>query len=208
VLISEMRTRLSKLIKDPSNTVVSSADLDLAINDSLDYWKQKRFWFNEEEDAAVTLVVGTGAVSDMPTNILYTIKNGGFVLDYQDRRYEVRKIAPARYDAMNNETSGRPRYYTYRNDAYEVYPYPDLAYTGIVRYIKDYDDLSDSNTSNDFSNNAPLLLLYDAASRLTAERNQDEKMETYFTARMREEEKKLISRTNRNNSTGTIAVYG
>jgi len=203
-----MRTRLAKLIKDPNNTVVSSADLDLAINDSLDYWKHKRFWFNEEEDAAVTFVSGTAAVADMPTDILYTLKKGGFVIDYQDSRYELTRVTSSQYDAMNNETQALPKYYTYRNGGYEVYPYPDQAYTGVVRYIKDYSDLSDSNTSNDFSNNAPMLLLYDAASRLQAERQQDEKMEAYFTARMREEEKNLLSRTNRNNATGTIAVYG
>lgn len=209
--LSDMRTKLSKLIKDPSYTAISSDLIDGAINQALRYYKQKRFWFNESEDTAVTISAwssGKATISDMPTDILYPLERGGIVLDYSDQRYEVCRIRPEDYDAMNNETTDRPRYYTFRANAYEVYPYPDQAYTAIVRYIKDYSALSDSNTTNDFVTYAEDLLVYDAASRLVAEYSEDTKMETYFTARAKEEYRILLSRTNKNISTGSIAVYG
>ena len=203
-----MKTKVSKLIHDPSYTAISEEDVGAAINDALRYWKNKRFWFNEAVDTSVTFTASTAAIGDMPSDILYPLERGGIVLDYQNMRYELQKIRPEEYDAMNNETEGRPLYYTYRTAAYEVYPYPDQAYTGVVRYIQDYSDLSAASDTNDFTTNAEALLVYDAASRLQAERNQDEKMEAYFTARAKNEYNILLSRTNKQNSTGSIAVYG
>ena len=202
-----MQTQVKNLIDDTNGTAVSSSDVIAALNAALDFWKNKRFWFNETVDTAVTFTVDTAAIGDMPTDLLYPLQRGGIVLNYQSRRYELTKVSAEIYDMMNAEVSARPMYYTYRSGAYEVYPYPDQAYTGVVRYIKDYTALADDTDTNDFTDNAPWLLIYDASSRIAGDRLQDLDMSAKHSMSADKEYKALMGRTNRLNSTGSHAVY-
>ena len=57
-------------------------------------------------------------------------------------RYELESISSAQFDAIANDISnGLPKYYTYRNGAFEITPLPDDAYTVNLYYYKSYADL-------------------------------------------------------------------
>ena len=203
----DMKTRVAKLIQDPSNTAVSAADVGSAINEAISYWKHKRFWFNEAEDATVSITAADPVIGDMPSDLLIPLAVGGIVIDYNDLRYPLQKISTLEYDDMNTEATGVPCYYTIRAGSYEVYPYPDIAYTAVVRYLQDYTDLSGSSDTNDFTNNADRLIMYEAAGRLSGDFRQDAEMAARFYNMVSLEERRLMTRTHATNSTGRIVVY-
>ena len=66
------------------------------------------------------------------------------------------------YRTANNNVSGQPIYYAVMDDALELAPTPDAAYTLQLTYYEKITALSDSNTSNFISNNHPDVYLYGA----------------------------------------------
>lgn len=203
----DMKTRVAKLIQDPSNTAVSAADVGIAINEAISHWKTTRFWFNEAEDAAVSITAANPVIGDMPSGLLFPLAVGGIVIDYNNLRYPLTKISSSEYDDMNTEATGIPHSYTMRAGAYEVYPYPDQAYTAVVRYLKEYTDLSASTDTNSFTDSASRLIMYEAAGRLSGEFRQDAEMSAYFLGTAEREMRSLMMRTAKVNSTGRLVVY-
>lgn len=57
---------------------------------------------------------------------------------------------------------GKPKYFSREGSSFIFGPYPDSAYTMKGVYYKSLDGLSDSNTTNWFTTNAPDLLLFAA----------------------------------------------
>lgn len=201
-----MRSKVSVRLKDPQNTAVSASDVDTVINDAIKEYKKKRFWFNEfKED--VILNVNDPILPPLPsgTPILDVFKKGGISINYSQTRWAVTKISSAEYDAGNTQGQGIPYVYTYRNNQYELYWYPDAAYTAVVRGLKDYVVLT-ANDTNDWLTYAEDLIMYESLSRLFGEFRQDDKMEGYYSARAKDQYNRLIAETNKRNKTGRIAV--
>ena len=59
-----------------------------------------------------------------------------------------------------SSTSGQPHTYTILGDNFRFAPTPDASYTGVLNYYKEFDALSDSNTSNYILTNHPAIYLY------------------------------------------------
>jgi hypothetical protein len=56
--------------------------------------------------------------------------------------------------------SGQPGTYTILGDNFRFAPAPASSYTGVINYYKEFDPLSDSNTSNYILANHPAIYLY------------------------------------------------
>jgi hypothetical protein len=56
--------------------------------------------------------------------------------------------------------SGQPSTYTILGDNFRFAPTPASSYTGTINYYKEFDPLSDSNTTNYILTNHPAIYLY------------------------------------------------
>ena len=203
----EIQTRVSTRLKDPNNVDISASDVAAIVNDAIEYWSEEHFWFNEFEET-VTLVQDDPNLPALTVTPIRIFKEDGIVINYASTRWPVSKVSSQEYDDMNVQGRGIPFAFTYRDGGYELYWYPDAAYSAVVRGIKAYTALSDSTDTNDFTDNAAVLIMYEALSRAYAEFRQDEKMETYYSARAENEAKKLKRRTRKNIASGRVAVEG
>jgi len=76
-------------------------------------------------------------------------------------KYALRYITPAQMDQIKgSSTTGLPVTFTILGDNFRFAPSPDSSYTGVVNYYKEFDPLSDSNTSNYILSNHPAIYLY------------------------------------------------
>lgn len=207
----DLQTKASARLKDADNTAVSAPIVASVVNDAIEYWAKKRFWFNEFQET-IALVQNDPKLPALSTPNLYLLKNDGIVIDYANTRWPVRQISPAEYDSVNVQGRGIPYAFCQRNNGYELYWYPDADYSAIVRGVKDYarfaEDGSANTQTNDFTDEAADLILYETLSRLFGEFRQDPKMETYYTNRAKNEYWNLQRQTQRMKSTGRIQVRG
>lgn len=205
----ELITNVSKRIIDPNNTAVSQEDVASALNNAIKYWKKKRFWFNEAT-ATVTMTEDDSTLP-LPSDFYMPAYNdGAFVIVYSNQRYPLKKTTQPTYDSFYMDNgNGLPRCYGYVGESYEVYPIPDRAYTVIVRYLKEYDEIAASNynATNDFIEHADRLITLWACADLNAELRQDPKMESYFRNGAVDEEKNLLNMTRKLNASGRLTVY-
>ena len=204
VTLATIRTAIAKRLFDTSNTAISAADITSAINDAIRTWKFRRYWFNTMT-SNITLSSGSVTLTP-PSDFLIEIPRGGFTIDYGNTKWPLKKVKPLDYSEMDNQSNGLPRIYEWVGGVYSVYYIPDQAYTVICRYLEDYDDLSADGDSNDFTNNATDLITYDALSKLHGELRQDEKMESYYSARANNEHKILNRFTNKHTASGELSV--
>jgi hypothetical protein len=202
----ELQTQVSSRLKDPNNTSVSASIVADVLNEALQYWSKKPYWFNEFRD--VVTLTEDDPVLTLTTDAQYVFDTGGITIDYANTRWPVKKITSDEYDCLNVQGRGIPYAWVYRNGGYELYGYPDAAYTALVRGIKNYTDLSGDSDTNDFTINAPDLLRYEALARLYGEFRQDPKMEAYYAARATNEHTNLRQATNRLNGSGEFQVEG
>lgn len=205
----EIQTSVSKRLLDAQNVSVSQQDVATALNEAIKYWKYRRFWFNEAVSSqTMTLQDGT---LPLPSDFLIpAYDDGAFVIVYSQQRYPLCKAGQQAYDDMYLDNGyGLPRVYARVGASYEAYPLPDRAYTFLVRYLKDYDEIAfdNYNATNDWTQFADRLLLFWACANLIAELRQDDKMEAYYRNGAENEFNNLMRSTNRQNSSGSLTVY-
>lgn len=76
-------------------------------------------------------------------------------------KYALKYITPAQMDQIKGgSTSGMPSTFTILGDNFRFAPSPSASYTGVINYFKEFDALSDSNTSNYILTNHPAIYLY------------------------------------------------
>ena len=76
-------------------------------------------------------------------------------------KYSLQYITPAQMDQIRGgSTTGQPSTYTILGDNLRFAPAPSTSYTGVINYYKEFDPLSDSNTSNYILTNHPAIYLY------------------------------------------------
>lgn len=197
----ELTSQASARLQDANNTAVSVTSVQDAINSAVKYWKQRKFWFNEAEDT-VTLTVGDPILPTPSVDFLYFFPRYGVRIPYQQYVYDIVKVSPEVYDTSNIQTQGRPYQYMWRDGVYVLYFYPDQTYTVVLTGIKNYAPMVNPNDTNDFTEYADQLILYDALSRLIAELRTDPDMAEYYIKRRDDEYKNLIMRNNKMVGTG------
>lgn len=205
---AELKTAVSKRLLDVNNTAISSADVAASINDSIRYWKYKRFWFNEVSDQAT--LTAQSPVFPYPSNFLVpATKDDGFYIQYSNFRRPLVKISQEQYDAAYLANGyGMPKYYArIGNEEYRCHPIPDIAYTVGRHYLKDYDLLSADGDENDFTVNADRLILLWTSANMSAEFRQDDKMEAYYRQAAGDEYRNLQIMTTKSNSSGKLTIH-
>jgi len=201
----DLKTSISKRLQDTQGTAVSTSDVADAINSALKFWKKQKFWFNEES-AVLTMTEDSALISGLPDDFQFELPESGFVIENSQIKYRLKKVPPTQYDYEDIEGNGIPDIYTWKAGSFFVYPYPQEAYSLNVHYIKDYDDLSGDSDTNDFTEYADQLIMYEALSRLHGELRQDEKMEAYYSARAQNEFSSLASFGKRKNGSGQLTI--
>lgn len=204
----ELITSCSKRLLDTSNVAVSTSDVADALNAAIKFYKFQRLWFNESYEGTTLSEASTEIT--LPSDFLVEMPEDGFTIVDNDTRYTLQKVDSAEFNRQKTDGTGLPYIYVYRGGAYEIYYIPDQDYTLEIRYLKDYPPFATDGTgngqSNDFTIYADQLILYDALSRLHGELRQDEKMETYYSARAKNELDNLQLRTRKQNSSGVLTV--
>lgn len=204
----EMQTYISKRLIDPSGTAVSASDVNYAINESIRYWKFRRFWFNEVADT--TTLTANSAAFPYPTDFLVpAIQDGGFVIEFGNIRYPLAKVAMPVYNNLYIANAlGLPRWYArVGDDEYQCFPIPNLAYTLNRHYLKDYNDLSSSSDTNDFTDYADRLIKLWTLANLTQEFRQDDKQTSYYREAAKDEWKNLNVMNGKANASGKLVLH-
>jgi hypothetical protein len=202
-----MQTYISARLLDPNNTAVPASSVAAAINDAIRYWKYRRFWFNTASED-LTLTQGD-PLMPLPDDFLVELPmNDGFVIAYGGMRWPLTKRNPRDYDNVYLEAgNGLPYIYTVKAGDYFCYFIPDQNYTVRVYFLKQYDDLVNSNDTNDFTDNAERLIELWALANLSAELRQDDKMEAYYRAAAQDEYKNLGVFNMKVNSPGHVTLH-
>lgn len=214
----QLKSKIAQRLIDPSSTAVSLTNVGDAINDAITFWKYKRFWFNQ------TSVVKTMDFNDpyilqygntktayplapvLPSDFLYEIPENGFVINWNNLSYTMKKKHPKEFDATNVRGIGLPFIYTFRDENYEFYFYPNINYLMSVYYVKNYVDLVNDSDHNDFTDFAEKMIIYEALSRLSAELRQDEKMQAYYSAAALKEYENIKIRSFDQMKSGTLVI--
>lgn len=203
---AQLQTRVSKRLLDAFQTAVSESDVKDAINDAVDYWKFRRFWFNTVRDTD-TLTAQSGVIP-LPTGFLVPLSDdAGFEIEWSNMRYILRKLDQAQYDGVwLGNGYGLPRFYANNAGVYSVYPLPDRDYTIRRNYLKDYVPLNLDADTNDFTIFAPRLITFWALANLYRDFRQDDKMSDAFFNSAQTEYQNLLVMTTKSNATGGLAL--
>lgn len=202
----EMKTWVSKRLQDPNNTAVSLSDVGDLINQALKYWKNVRFFFNEQTDTT-TLLQNDPSIP-LPDNWLVPSIDDAFVIEYSGIRYPLKKVSESQYNAMYLSNGiGQPWWYAkLANSGYQCYPIPDRDYTLHRFLLSNYDDFVNDDDENDFSVEAEFLLKYSAAAYGSRDFRQDREMYDAFWAQALSEEENLLVTTRKDNATGSLTI--
>lgn len=145
-------------IADAINRTDLDAQIGKAINNALNYYKKEEFWFNTGESTQ-TLTAGSPTVPiNLVSDFLQETDTAGLTVVDNDTRRTLYKKPPTFYKNRNTATTGKPRYYTWLNNELLMHPLPDQDYVIEISYLNDYSALAADADTNDFTENADLLL--------------------------------------------------
>jgi len=205
-----VKTAIARRLLDENHTAITDVEIGEAINESISFWKHKRFLFNVAS-SVLTIASGDSTITILPSDFLADIPRNALVITFSSEVYQVKQVSPAVFDGLRNTTStGRPHSYCYRNGVIEFYPTADREYSAKLYYIKDYDDFTTSGTqdslTNDFLTHAQSLIQNHALANLHGELRQDFKMEDRYTQRAEIEFNNLRNKVSKSLRTGTLTI--
>lgn len=203
---AELQSAVSERLLDPSGTAVSPANVAASINDSIAYWKFRRFWFNE--GVFTSTLTQQDPILPLPSDFLVpAFDDGAVTIEYSAMRYPLNKISNQTFNQVFLTNGyGLPVSYARVGNGYRVYFIPDRNYDFLLYYLKDYVPLVANGDTNDFTDNAARLLTLWSCANCIAEFREDEKMEAYFRKAANDEALNLGRMTNKSNSTGKLAI--
>lgn len=206
--LGEIQTYISKRLIDTNGTAVSAQDIITAINESIRYWKYRRFWFNEVEDTT-TLTEGSADFPYPDDFLVPAVKDGGFAIEYGNIRYPMTKVDKITYDRMYiANAKGLPRWYARcANKEYQCFYIPNMDYTVNRHYLKDYADLVSNTDSNDFTENADRLIKLWTLANLWQEFRMDQTQSGYYRTAATDEWDNLKVLNNKMNSAGKLNLH-
>lgn len=206
--LGEIQAYVSKRLIDPDAVAVSAEDIYTSVNESIRYWKLRRFWFNEVNDTA-TLTAGSASFPYPSDFLVPAKKTDGFAIEYGGIRYPLEKVTKQVYDNLFVATSqGLPRWYArLADDGFQCFPIPNLDYTVQRHYLKEYADLETATDSNDFTIYADRLIKLWTIANLYAEFRQDQEMATYFRSSANDEYNNLQIMNGKSNGSGQLVLH-
>jgi len=130
---------------------LARADLDAEIGDAIataiDFYRWKRFWFNEVESATSSTSNGV-EYYDPPANFLSVDFIKGTLGGQTWPLEEQSNLLLRDYRATDANQSGRPFYWAKANAQFRLWPIPDDIYTLTWSGLLDVAPTSDSETDN------------------------------------------------------------
>lgn len=212
---AEIQTDVSAMLQDPSNTAVPLATVGNSINKAINYWKYRRFWFNEKTE--ITTLVQVDPNNPLPTDgaiplpddfLIPSLTDGSFVIEYSGMRYPLQKLSEPDYNGIYLSNGvGQPYAYSKQsNQGYLVYFLPDRDYITRCFYLKAYDALVENDATNDWTDEVPDLITYTAASYCSRDYRQDLNMYSAFWSQAQIEYTNALTRTRKENATGSLSV--
>lgn len=203
--LAQIRSRVARKIKNPDMTgSITSAVITEEINRSIRFYEKYRFNFNEEL-ATITLTANIQVVPSIPADLsspLYV--NGLMVIDSQVK-INLQKLLPDDFFNRDQDQTGRPYFWTYRDGQFLLLPTPDSAYPLKFRYLKAYADLSGDSDTNDFTDNAEDLIMLHTVKNLYAEDKQDPESAAYYQALEDKELKSIMEKSDDFEASGFLS---
>lgn len=204
--LGQMVTYVSKRLIDANNEAVSVDDVKQAINESIFYWKKRRFTFNQG-GFTNTLTAQNPSISVPADFYIPMQQDDGFYITYGDARHPLSRVSPAAYDGLYMANGyGLPLVYAFKAGTYQTWPIADQAYSITSNYLKQYQDLSNDSDENDFTLYASSLINSWTLANLHAELRQDDKMEAYFRSKAKDEFKELGVESNKVEASGRMSI--
>ena len=114
-------------IKDPDNTGISTSEVDEEINRAIRHYSNERFWFNEKQ-SDITLTSGSQVIPSIPSDTISVLKVNGIMLIDDQVKITLQHLLPDEFFRRDDDQTGRPYFYTYRNNEYIVLPTPNENY--------------------------------------------------------------------------------
>ncbi|QDP62948.1 MAG: hypothetical protein Unbinned5081contig1002_53 [Prokaryotic dsDNA virus sp.] len=202
--LDTIRNRVARKIQDPDFTgSLTSAVVTDEINRSIRYYEKYRFNFNEAQ-SDITLTANTQVVPNIPSDLSSPLYVNGLMLIDSQVKITLQKLNPTDFFNKDQDQTGRPYWWTYRNGEFLILPTPQEAYTLKFRYLKTYTALSTGTDTNDFTDNAEDLILLHTVKNIYAEDKQDPQSAAYYQSLEDAELKAVRERSNYFNSSGYL----
>lgn len=215
----QLKTRVSARLFDAANTAVSLSEVGDAINRAIQFSNADKYYFNSA-DITLTMVTGNPYVLEygttppagyetapvLPSNFGFEDEEGGFVIRYNNLRYDIKKRDPRTYDNQFTNGLGIPSIYTWRNGRYEFYYIPNVNYPLYVNYIKDYTDLVNDADSNDWTNEGQWVITNRAVAFLLRDLRADDERADRFEKSAQDEANSLMLVSGELRGSGSLTV--
>lgn len=109
-----------------------STQIGEAIDDAINHYKEKRFFFSETRLATfVTVAAQSTYTSSDDTDVPLFVELDAVMLSDGTNTRELQYISPAEIEWLldSSASSGRPNRYSYYEQSFRFYPIPDAVYT-------------------------------------------------------------------------------
>ncbi len=199
----QLKTEIAAKLTDGALQYPTSAQIGDTINSMIKRYDNKHFWFSQAEQE-ITLNINDPVIPDVPSAFKNEVNPGGFVILNNQLRYPLAKIKPDIYDSYNIQGQGLPYCYTYRNEEYLVYFYPDQEYTIFLNYRKTYADLVLDADTNDFTVYTDRMIVYASLEDIYATYKRDPEMASYYGGKAKDEFREVMSETYERTSSGNL----
>lgn len=204
--LQTIRNRVARKVQDPDfSGGLTSAVVDEEINRSVRFYEKYRFNFNEDL-SNITLTANQKVVPSLPSDLSSPLYVNGLMLIDNQVKITLQKLLPTDFFNYDQDQTGRPYYWTYRDNEFLLLPVPQEAYTLTFRYLKSYSDLVNDTDTNDFTDNAEDLIMLHTVKNLYAEDKQDPESAAYYQALEDTELKSILERSNDFNSSGYFTI--
>jgi len=201
--LKQIRERVSRKLQDPDNTSRSASIVDEEINRAVRFYKKYQFWFNDTQ-VTISLVASQKEIPNIPTDLVSEVQVNGLVLIDAQVKINLIKLHPDNFDDRDQDQTGRPYYYTYRNNKYFLLPEPQIAYDLRFRYLKTPDTLVDDSDTNIFTDNAEDLIMLHTLKNMYAEDKQDMELSSFYSNLEDIELKAIMDRSDDRNGSGYL----
>lgn len=202
--LADIRSAVSRKIQDPDNTGVSASVVNSEINRSIRFYSNYRFWFNEGL-ANITLTAGSNVLPSVPAANMVELSVNGLMLIDNQVKITLQKLHPDEFFARDQDQTGRPAYYTYRNDQYLLLPVPDIAYPLVYRYLSQPAVLVSDSDTNAFTIYAEDLIMLHTVKNIYAEDKQDPQSAEYYSVLEKQQLNSLLERSDSRLGSGYLA---
>jgi len=203
--LEQIRNLVARKSKDADFTSLSAPLVDAEINRSIRFYQNQQFWFNESLEV-ITLTADNNVVPSIPPDVITELQVNGLTLIDADQKIDLQKMATNLFIGRNNNQTGRPYAYTFRNGQYLLLPTPQQAYTLEFRWLKKYSDLVAGADNNDFTNNAEDLIMLHTLKNIYAEDKEDSERSAFYQSLEELEFKALQKRNDQRLSTGELSI--